>query len=243
MLRQQVQTALRILFPPSCAGCGGMVDSAFGLCSACWRALPLITGPVCDTCGVPVLVDGTGETAQCDECTSIARPWSRGRAALRYRDMGRKLVLALKHGDRQDIAVTAGTWLARAAHPLVQDDTIIVPVPLHWSRTVKRRYNQSALLVQHLGPLLNRPVLLDALQRKQRTMPLEGATVDERFNRLFRTISANPSRADRLRGRHVLIVDDVMTSGATFAAATEACTAAGARLVDVLALARVVKDD
>ena len=242
MLRQQVQTALRILFPPSCAGCGGPVESDFGLCADCWRQLPLISGPVCETCGVPLLVADPWEVAQCDDCHRVPRPWCRGRAAMRYTDMGRKLVLALKHGDRQDIAVTAGTWLARAAGPLVCDDTIIVPVPLHWSRLIKRRYNQSALMVKQLGPLLDRPILLDGLIRTQRTRPLEGETAEERFGRLSGVIAANPARADRLKGRHVLIVDDVLTSGATFAAATEASYAAGARQVDVLALARVCKD-
>lgn len=242
MLRQQVQTALRILFPPSCAGCGGLVESEFGLCADCWRQLPLISGPVCDTCGVPVLVEDASDAAQCDDCARIARPWGRGRAAMRYKDMGRKLVLALKHGDRQDIAITAATWLARAARPILCDDTILVPIPLHWSRMVKRRYNQSALLVRHLGPLLQRPALLDGLIRKERTLPLEGATVEERFGRLSGAISANPARADVIRGRHVLIVDDVLTSGATFAAAAEASFEAGARQVDVLALARVCKD-
>ena len=149
---------------------------------------------------------------------------------------------AREPGDRQDIAVTAGTWLARAAGPLVCDDTIIVPVPLHWSRLIKRRYNQSALMVKQLGPLLDRPILLDGLIRTERTRPLEGVTAEERFGRLSGVIAANPARADRLKGRHVLIVDDVLTSGATFAAATEASYAAGARQVDVLALARVCKD-
>jgi predicted amidophosphoribosyltransferase len=219
-----------------------MVESEFGLCAECWRDLPLISGPVCDACGVPVLVEDIADVAQCDDCRHIARPWRHGRAAMRYRGMGRKLVLALKHGDRQDIAVTAGTWLARAARPLIRKDTLLVPIPLHWSRMVKRRYNQSALLVRHLAPLVHRAGLLDALVRTERTRPLEQATFEERFGRLSGAIGFNPKRVDRMQGRHVLIVDDVMTSGATLAAAAEASHAAGARQVDVLALARVCKD-
>lgn len=162
---------------------------------------------------------------------------------MRYRDIGRRLVLGLKHGDRQDIAVVAGTWLARAARPLVTADSVLVPVPLHWSRMVKRRYNQSALLVKQVGLRLHRPVLLDALVRTERTRPLEGVTFDERFARLSGVISVNPARAERMVGADVVIVDDVMTSGATLATATEACLAAGARQVDVLVLARVCRDD
>lgn len=189
------------------------------------------------------MVADAADVAQCDTCRRIARPWSRGRAAMRYREMGRKLVLGLKHGDRQDIAVLAGTWLARAGLPLLAADSILVPVPLHWSRQVKRRYNQSALLAKQAGLRLHVPVLLDALLRTERTRPLEGVTFDERFARLAGVISVNPARAERIAGAHVVIVDDVMTSGATLSAATEACLAAGARQVDVLVLARVCKDD
>lgn len=220
-----------------------MVDSDFALCGSCWRDLPLISGPVCDSCGAPVLVGDSDDAPQCDDCQRIARPWRRGRAALRYRDMGRKLVLRLKHGDRQEIAVVAGTWLARAGLPLIADDTVILPVPLHWSRMVKRRYNQSALLARELAGRIARPVLMDGLMRTTRTRPMDGATVDERFQRLAGAIAVNPAHADRMAGRHVLILDDVMTSGATLAAATEACKATGARQVDVLVLARVGKDD
>lgn len=162
---------------------------------------------------------------------------------MRYADLGRRLVLGLKHSDRQDVAVTASTWLARAAQPLVRDDTLIVPIPLHWRRMLKRRYNQSALLAQNLALKLQAGVLLDALQRPNATVPLDGATVDERFTRLGGAIAVTEKRADLLKDRAVLLVDDVMTSGATFAAATEACKAAGARRVDVLALARVCKDN
>ena len=179
----------------------------------------------------------------CDDCQRIARPWSRGRAAMQYRDLGRKLVLGLKHGDRQDIAPLAANWLMQAARPLFRDNSVIVPIPLHWTRLVKRRYNQSALLAQHLALKTGKPAVVDGLVRQVRTQPLDGATVEERFDRLQGTIHANPRTEGRLRGQSVILVDDVMTSGATFAAATEACTAAGAVRVDVLALARVCKED
>ncbi len=118
-----------------------------------------------------------------------------------------------------------------------------MPIPLHWSRMIKRRYNQSALLVKRVAPKLGCDVALDALVRPRRTQPLERVTLDERFARLSGAISVHPGRAPKLAGRHVVIVDDVMTSGATLGAATEACLAAGARQVDVLVLARVCKDD
>ncbi|THH34673.1 ComF family protein [Aliishimia ponticola] len=220
-----------------------MVESEFALCGACWAKLPLISGPVCQSCGVPVLSRDPEDDTKCDDCQKLARPWSQGRSAMLYRDMGRTLVLRLKHADRHDVAVTAATWLAQAARPLLQEDTVIVPVPLHWQRLVQRRYNQSALLAQHLALRVSRRAVLDGLVRMRRTKPLDGANVTERFERLSGVIIPNSQRTKYLTGKPVLLVDDVMTSGATLAAATEGCLAAGARRVDVLTLARVAKDD
>jgi len=159
-----------------------------------------------------------------------------------YRDKARRLVLSLKHGDRIDLARSAAPWMARAGQPLLTDDTLIVPVPLHRFRLLRRKFNQAALLAQELGKVTSLDCLPDGLIRPKRTTPLDGHTRDERFKALDGAIIANPKRQDDLKGRSVLIVDDVMTSGATFAAATEACFAAGADDVCVLSLARVVKD-
>lgn len=243
MLKRQVQTALRVLYPPSCAGCSGLVDSEFALCGPCWRQLPLISGPVCDGCGVPVLAEAGDHDAQCDDCSRTPRPWDRGRAAMQYKDLARRLILGLKHGDRQDVAIAAAAWLHRSAQPLMQDDTLLVPVPLHWSRMFKRRYNQSALLAQHLALKQGCGILLDGLQRVVKTQSLDGASAPERFERLTGAIQLNRRRADLMRDRAVLLVDDVMTSGATLGACAEVCRNAGARRVDVLVLARVGKDD
>ena len=235
-----LQTALRMVYPPSCLACGGMVESEYGICGQCWGKTPFISGTVCDGCGVPL--EGEAEDAVfCDDCQTQNRPWVQGRAALLYQDNGRKLVLALKHGDRHDIVKPAGIWLARAARPMLGDDTLIAPIPLHWLRMLKRKFNQSALLAQSLAEEVSLPHCPDLLQRPRRTRSLEGLDREERFETLKEAITVNPRRRHRLIGRRVLLVDDVMTSGATLEAATEACLQAGAGSVSVVTLARVAK--
>jgi ComF family protein len=239
---QRIQTAVELLYPPRCLGCGVMVDTDFGLCGPCWRDTPFIGGLVCEACGTPLQGGHDGHRIECDSCMKTPRPWQAGRSALIYKDRARQMVLALKHGDRAEIARPAALWLARAARELVQDNMLIVPVPLHWTRLIKRRYNQSALLATGLGQELGLPHCPDALVRFRRTRTLDGKSAAERFASLAGAISVNSKRRHRITARPVLLVDDVMTSGATLAACTEALKAAGSREVYTVTLARVAKD-
>lgn len=237
-----MQGALQILYPPQCISCSAPVQSDFGLCADCWRETPFISGLACDRCGVPLPGSDSGERALCDDCMTIARPWERGRAALMYRDNGRRLVLALKHGDRMDLARPASAWMLKAAAPILQPEMLAVPVPLHWMRLFRRRFNQAALLSRAIAKAAGLDHCPDALIRKRSTGSQEGKTRDARFANLVDAFAVPGSRGKRVEGRDILLVDDVMTSGATFAAATEALLAAGARSVSVLCLARVAKD-
>lgn len=237
------QTALKLLYPPRCIGCDERVETEFGLCGPCWRGTPFIGGTVCDACGAPLIGPADGFRLECDDCMANPRPWRQGRSVLLYQDRARQLVLALKHGDRTDIARPAGGWLARAAAPLLADMPLIAPVPLHWQRLLKRRYNQSALLSRSLARVTGLDHCPDLLLRPARTDPLEGKTAAQRFAMLEQAVRLHPRRSGRLRGRSVLLVDDVMTSGATLSACTRACLSGGAIDVFVLTLARVIKDD
>lgn len=237
------QTALRLIYPSRCVSCGDLVDSDFGLCGPCWRETPFIGGLVCDLCGTPL--PGTthdGIAVHCDDCMTIHRPWVQGRSALIYRGNARKLVLGLKHGDRTDICHPAAMWMAQAAKPLLAGDDILVPVPLHKWRYLRRRYNQAALLAKEISARLGVETIPDAVLRTGDKGSTDGLSFDERFQRLEGAMVLNPRQADRLTERNVIVVDDVMTSGATLAAVAEACHAAGAGRVCVLTLARVDKD-
>ena len=244
MKAARFQSAIRLVYPARCTFCGSLVDSDFGLCGPCWRDTPFIAGHACNTCGVPLLSgpDAADDSLKCDDCLRTPRPWGAGRAALVYAGTGRKMILRLKHGDRLDMAGPAAVWMARAARPLLREETLIAPIPLHWTRLLKRRFNQSALLARAVAREVGHPMCPDLLVRRRATPSLGGLGFDARHATMEGTIRVHPRRALRLKGRHVLLVDDVMTSGATLAAGAEACLAAGAEGVDILVLARAAKD-
>ncbi|MGX9356072.1 ComF family protein [Roseobacteraceae bacterium S113] len=243
MVLAVLQTALRAVYPPECLLCREIVETEFGLCGPCWGKTPFLGGALCDVCGSqqPGVPE---EGIVCDDCVARPKSWSRGRAALGYGENARDLVLALKHGDRQDIARPAGQWMARAAAPLMRSDMLIAPVPLHWTRLAKRRYNQSALLAKAMADHLGCAICPDLLQRYRRTESLQGKDYEARRDIIRNTIRVNPRRRTRIAGgRPVLLVDDVLTSGATLNACAEALTASRAGEVSVIVLARAVRGD
>lgn len=238
-----MQALLHVVYPPQCLTCDARVTTDFGLCATCWRDTPFITGLTCTKCGLPLPGDDSAEDVLCDECLLTARPWSQGRAALLYGDNARNLVLALKHGDRIDLARPAAQWMKRAAEPILKPDMVVAPVPLHWLRLLKRRYNQAALLSGGMAALAGLEHCPDLLQRRRSTGNQDGLSRDGRFANMAQALTVHPRRLHMVQGRHILLVDDVMTSGATLASAAEACLAAGATRISVVVMARVAKDD
>ena len=238
----RLQSVIQAIYPPQCVACDALTDADFGLCGSCWSQTAFIGGLICDSCGTPLLGDDDGARVQCDDCMTIARPWDQGRAVFAYSGVGRRLVLGLKHGERTDLVPAVGRWIAQKTTEMRLLDPVLVPVPLHWTRLLKRRYNQSALLALAVGKVLDQPVCVDALLRPKRTKPLDGHTRDARFAALSDAITANPKQRDQIVGRNVLLIDDVMTSGATLAASAEALRGAGVANVSIVTLARVVKD-
>ena len=181
------------------------------------------------------------DQALCDSCMTIERPWRWGTAVMTYHGVARRLVMALKHGDRQDLVIPMASWMIEKIRGRLGEIDVVVPVPIHWRRMVKRKFNQSALLSNEFAKSLEIESMPDALLRARFTKPQEGLSLAERFDLQNGSISENPRRIGSIRGQRVLLIDDVMTSGATFHAGTLALQAMGAKSVYTVALARVVK--
>ena len=203
-----------------------------------------IQGTICDARGAPLPGDSDEDDAalRCDDCLRTARTWNCGRAVMGYSGVGRKLVLALKHGDRTDLAQPAARWMVRKAQEVAAPNSLIVPVPLHRFRLLRRRYNQATVLANIMGARKLLSVCPDALLRPKATRPLDRHSKADRFSALQDAISLNTKHADTIKDRPIILVDDVMTSGATLAACSEVCLTAGASRVDIVTLARVIKD-
>ena len=231
--------ALRFIYPPRCIACGEEVDTEKALCAPCWAEAWFISQPCCDGCGAPLPGLAGSDRLLCDDCIATPRLWSSGRAVVVYNGTGRRIVLALKHGDRLDIARPVGRWIADAARDVLADTDVIAPVPLHWSRLLRRRYNQAALLAGVIGGMAGCEVVQDLLQRHRRTVMQKGLSREARLQNQRQAIRPNSKRAQSVAGKRVLLVDDVMTTGATLSACTEACYTAGAGDVSVAVFARV----
>jgi ComF family protein len=235
-----VRRALDLLLPPRCAACDNAVGVQGQLCAACFGRTNFITAPFCVRCGVPfAAVEQGGTEGLCPGCRIHPPLFRQARAALRYDEQGRRLILPLKHGDRLELARILAPMMARAGAALLAQADVLVPVPLHRRRLFQRKYNQAAVLAYAVGRLVDRPVIPDALVRTRRTESLDEKSPEERTREVAGSFIVRPSRSERIAGRSVLLVDDVMTSGATANACTDALLQAGASAVDVLVAARV----
>lgn len=203
--------------------------------------LRFISSPLCDRCGVP-LDYSTGDETWCPVCITRPPRWQRARAALIYDDFSRRPVLDLKRAGRRDGLSTFAGWMLQVGGDLVDSADVLVPVPLHFTRLVMRGFNQSGWLAQEIGRAAGKPVLVDALVRQRRTPSQAGLSGRARRRNVSGAFRLRKGRAAQIAGAQVLLVDDVLTTGATLSACTRALKQAGARQVDVLVLARVVRE-
>lgn len=238
--RAGIQSVVQFLFPAQCLTCDAIVDEDGALCGSCWGDTPFLTGALCDRCAVPLPGEiEAGDIAHCDACLGDPPPWQRGRAALLYEGNAARLVMALKHGDRHDLVAPFAAWMNRAGSDVLGQNSLLIPVPLHRFRLFRRSYNQAALLSSAIARLSGAEHGPEVLLRTRFTKPLGKLSPDERRAVLEGAIAVQ--RQAGVQGRAVVLVDDVMTSGATLRAATEALLSAGAGRVDVLTLARAAR--
>jgi ComF family protein len=234
-------TLVDTMLPPRCLSCGAMVDQAHALCASCWASQSFIAPPFCSRCGVPL--SGRGETTDlvCGACFARPPRYERARSVFCYDDASRKIILGFKHADRTQAAPAFAAWMLRAGAELVAQADVIAPVPLHYFRLLRRRYNQAALLALGIGRRADKPVAVDLLKRQRATPSQAGLGARERRRNVARAMAVNPRRAGGLKGKRVLLIDDVLTTGATVDACVRALRGAGVGAVDVLTLARVVR--
>ncbi len=239
-VRGWARRALDMVLPPMCLSCDALVDVPGRLCGTCWNKVAFLAPPLCEQCGTPFAFE-PADGALCGACLAKPPAYTQARAVMIYDEHSRPLVLGFKHGDRLEGAPPFAAWLARAGQELLTPGALLVPVPLHRWRLWRRRYNQAALLAlalaEHTG-LACEPMMLE---RKRATPSQGGLSPAARARNVAGAFAVRPASLDTVAGAHIVLVDDVLTTGATVEACTRVLIRAGAARVDVLTLARVVR--
>jgi ComF family protein len=234
---------LDALLPPRCPACRSPVSAHATLCVRCWNRLTFLAGAGCPVCG-DTFQHASPPGTRCAACLRSPPPYTAARAALRYDDASRDLVLGFKHGDRTELAVPFGRWMAMAGRAILATGEMLVPVPLHRARLLRRRYNQAALLAAEIARTsgVRLPVHAAVLVRRRPDRSQSGLGRSARRRNVAGAFSVRDSHRPQVAGRHIVLVDDVQTTGATVAACARALLDGGAASVAVLTLARVVRE-
>lgn len=237
--REPILKLVALALPPRCPGCGEVVEADHRFCARCWGQLTLIAPPWCAACNLPFEFD-RGLEALCGECLAAPPVHDGVRAAVAYGPAARSLALKLKYGGRTAYAATAARLMARL---MPEDAELLVPVPLHRWRIWGRGFNQAALIARGLSRLSGVPIELDRLRRVKATPVLRGLGARGRTRAVASAFAMAPTARERVRGRSVVLVDDVFTSGATTDACVRVLKRAGAARVTILCWARVLDPD
>lgn len=235
------RAVLTLVYPPTCIGCGAATGEPHTLCGRCWAGIRWIERPYCERLGTPFAVD-LGMPLVSPAAIADPPVFARARAVARYDGAARTLVHRLKYSDRLDLARALGALMARSGAELAAEADVVVPVPLHPLRLWRRRFNQAMALGRVVASAHGRVCDPSLLARVKHTRPQVGLSRNQRGDNLQGAFRVPAQARPRLKGKRVLLVDDVMTTGATANAASRALLRGGAAAVDVLAFARVVPD-
>ena len=241
-LKKPCKKLLDFILPPQCINCHTPVFQQGGLCAGCWEKIAFISKPFCLFCGFPFNIQIENENI-CGPCARKTPLFTRARAAIYYNEASKPMILRFKHSDALHIAPLFAEWLYQAGDELFQQAEYLAPIPLHWSRLVYRGYNQAALLSRKLSKKAKIPHLPDLLERTHRTPPQGDLTAKEREKNVSNVFKLNKKYNQLIRDKHILLIDDVFTSGATVRACTKILKKSGAKQVDILTLARVIKPE
>ena len=230
---------VHVILPPTCLACRTPVGEGGGLCPRCWVGAGFIERPYYERLGTPFPSDHGGSLIS---PAALAEPpaYARARAVARYGDVVRDLTHMLKYGDRLDLVHALGRRMTRAAAELLADADVLVPVPLHWTRLWQRRFNQSSVLARAVSKFSGVPAADHLLARARATPPQFGLARKERARNVQGAFEVPKARRIEVKGKKLVLVDDILTTGATVDACTKVLLRAGAARVDVLVLARVV---
>ena len=246
-LTKMLKWGLDLILPPRCPVSGDIVPEVGAISPSAWKELNFIAAPYCGCCGVPFSVDDVGndctpEDFLCAICLATPRSFDKARSLLTYNDGSRKMILAFKHGDAIHLHTTLAPLLTRLGQDFLKPDAVIVPVPLHWRRLVKRRYNQAAILGIEIAKWAGLQCWPDALIRTRHTPPQGHKTAKDRHQNVAHAFDIHPRYFQKISGRNIVLVDDVFTTGATLEECAKVLKAAGATSVNILTVARVVKE-
>ena len=230
---------LNLLFPPTCPGCGDFVEKSGTICAKCWQKLHFITKPYCPVMGTPFVYD-MGDGFLSGEALASPPPFTRARSAVAHFGLARTLVTRLKYGDRTDLAPSMAQWMIIAGKELIESADIIVPIPLHFRRFLKRTYNQATELSRYISKSTGRPLYPSVIQRVKNTHQQVGLHANARHRNMIGAFRVPEKEKVKIENKHILLVDDVFTTGATVRSASKVLLRGGARTVDVLTFSRVL---
>lgn len=232
--------AMNALLPPLCPVSNEEIENAGAVGPPGWTALQFIAAPCCARCGIPFAAE-YGAGVECPSCIAAPPDFDSARAAVTYDDASHNLIVGFKHSDRTELAPMFARWMARAGGALINSASVLAPIPLHPRRLAARRYNQSLLLAAGIAELTPARLSVGDLIRRRATPPQKELSADARRRNVAGAFGLAKGAAARIKKAHIILIDDVLTTGATLSAAARTLKKAGAHRVDALVLARVVK--
>ena len=246
-IRRYGTVVLDWLLPPVCPVTGEIVEQHGIIAPSAWAKLTFVADPKCCSCGVPFAFDQEmtpyqAEGMKCADCLAEVKPYDRAVSALVYDDGSREMVLRFKHGDQLQSVAVFLPWLLKAGEPILNDADLIVPVPLHPWRLIKRRYNQAALLSAAIAKSCQIKHNATVLRRIRMTKSQGHLSQKMRKSNVYKAFDLKSSDLSVVQGKNVVLVDDVLTTGATIEACSQVLLEGGASKVSVLTLARAVKN-